>query len=203
MPEIFSIKPTNEIPYPTEVSGESHYKENLLQICGEYDQEEGYDDDTHAAELILDNENKYDPNAVMVKIDDLQVGFLAKHIAVLYRNRLKELNLLNNPIGIVTASIKGGFSKKGSISDFGVRLAFYPDIFEVETRGEISPTAAVPPVQAPGLAPVSQAASSPGALKPARKITGPMKDIVTFLVIFIVVMCLFFVALAVLTAQSR
>ena len=139
---VFSIVPTTGSPYPTEVKGESSYKSNLLQICGEYDQDDGYDDDTHAAELILENENAHDANAVRVAIDDLTVGYLARTDALRYRKRLVELEIAKPCVGVTTASIKGGFLKDGEVTDFGVRLAFLPGEFEIEKLNKIEPLAA-------------------------------------------------------------
>lgn len=139
---VISIKPTLVKPYPLEVVGESRYKSNLLQICGDYDTSEGYEDDGHAAELILEDNNPYDPgNAVLVQIDDLPVGYLSKSDARLYRQRLQTLGFSGNVVAVSTASIKGGFEHGGEIADFGVRLAFFASAFETESKKQIAAVA--------------------------------------------------------------
>jgi len=119
-------------PFPVEVKGESFRKENLEKIAGIYDETEGYFADDHLAALFLEDNNPNDPgNAVAVKIDNMQVGYLAKSAARKYRRRIAQLNLAGPVISICNASIRGGrLMDDGEISDFGVRLDFDLDEFE-------------------------------------------------------------------------
>lgn len=136
---IVSIKSTHVNPYPLEAVGEARYKTTLLKICGDYDTAEGYDDDSHAAELFLDNDNPHDPgNAVLVKIDELPVGYLSKLDARAYRQRLQKLGLSGDVIAISTASIRGGFEKDGEIADFSVRLDFFVSTFDLESNQQVA-----------------------------------------------------------------
>lgn len=118
-------------PYPLQVVGEASYRTTIEKICGNYDQQKGYKDDSHIVALYLEDENPYDPNnAVRVTIDDLTVGYLPKTVAAAYRKRLVFLNAPANAIGICTGSIRGGFRKRnGEIADFGVRLDVDVDNF--------------------------------------------------------------------------
>jgi len=113
-----------EEPYPLQIVGESSYRNNIEKICGYFDEEEGYNDDSHVAALYLEDDNPYDPNnAVCVAIDDLTVGYLSKTNATSYRKRLTLLNAPINAIGICSGSIRGGHLKRsGEVADFGVRL---------------------------------------------------------------------------------
>lgn len=132
---IVDLSSSAKKPYPTQVIGESSYRDNLEQICSNlYDEDEGYFADDHWAFLFLEDDNAYDPgNAVLVEIDNISVGYLSKTDATKFRKRLIELGAPNNAISICQASIKGGFRKKdGEIADFGVRLDFDLDNFEVE-----------------------------------------------------------------------
>lgn len=130
---LVGLSPSYEEKYPTEVSGESSYRANIEKICGLYDEDEGYKDDSHLAALFLENDNQFDSNAVRVTINDLTVGYLSKPAAKAYRQRLAELGAPENAIGVCTASIRGGFRKKsGDIADFGVRLDFELASFKLD-----------------------------------------------------------------------
>jgi hypothetical protein len=112
-------------PYPTQVKGEQSYQFNLEKICGYYDEDEGYNDDSHTAAIYFENDNSFDPgNAVRVEIDDLTVGYLSRSDATKYRKKLVTLNAPENPVAICGASIRGGFIKHDEKSSLGVRLDF-------------------------------------------------------------------------------
>jgi hypothetical protein len=141
----FSIASSGKKPYPLDVVGESHYKNNLRKICEDYDTKQGYDNDRHIAEIILEDSNKYDNKAVLVRIDDLAVGHLKKDDAVAYRQRLASLGLPAGMIGYCRASIKGGFnlendadsdddSGNSQVADFGVKLDFSPYNFTIASH---------------------------------------------------------------------
>jgi len=123
---LIGLASSYEEPYPVQVQGESNYRYNIEKICGDFDEEEGYNDDSHQAALYLEDDNKYDPgNAVLVQINDLTVGYLSRPNAKTYRQKLTELNAPSNAIAICGASIRGGFLKKdGTKADFGIRLDF-------------------------------------------------------------------------------
>lgn len=127
-PKIVLFQPTYNSPYPLEVKGESHYKENIKSICGRYGRD-GYHSDDHAAFLILEDDNPEDNNAVRIEIEDRKVGYLSRENAKIYRQKLTGLNL-TNIIGACPASIGGGFKKRdGSEADFGIRLDLDMDNF--------------------------------------------------------------------------
>lgn len=107
--------------YLLDVVGESNYQEALYEIVGE-----GSDESAEfyiKAELHIENNNKYDKNAVRVDIDGHTVGYLSRENARLHRKELKRLGQENlSPIGC-DAVIRGGWvrdeSDKGMI---GVKL---------------------------------------------------------------------------------
>src|SRR4030042_5275187 len=75
--------------YPLEIMGESYHLSALNNIVGLIDDTENiYRDDTFLANLILENNNPADPNAVRIDIDDQVVGYLSKSNAIKYRNAL-------------------------------------------------------------------------------------------------------------------
>lgn len=137
-PIIIEIKPSGLSPFPIQVVGESRYKENLLNICGDYDAESGFDDDTLAAELVMEDDNPIEPGiAIAVRMspgfgeEDLKIGYLSKQDATAYRQRVIDLGYTGQVIGVCGACIKGGFEKHEEIANFGVRLDFIPGNFEV------------------------------------------------------------------------
>jgi hypothetical protein len=107
--------------FDLEVVGESHYQDNLEEICGP--RKKDGEDLTIEATLILEDDNKYDRgNAVRVEIKGKQVGYLSKKIARAYRETMKEAGH-PNAIAICQANIRGGWLRanddKGS---YGVWL---------------------------------------------------------------------------------
>jgi hypothetical protein len=134
---LIKLTSSHQKTYPVQVQGESSYRSNIGKICGRFDKKEGYDNDKHQAKLYLEDDNKYDPgNAVLVQINNLTVGYLAKPDAKTYRIKLAELGL---PSAIATcrASINGGFLKKDRTqADFGVRLDFDLENLKYTNIGE-------------------------------------------------------------------
>ena len=145
-PLTFSIQLAGDKPYQLEIVGESHYKKNLLKICGKYDRDLGYSNDRHIAELILEDSNPHDNNAVLVRIDDLPVGHLKRDHALAYRQRMAALGLPGSATGYCRASITGGFKRPGDadIADFGVTLDFSPYNFTLQTSPAASPKPVAP-----------------------------------------------------------
>lgn len=123
-------------PYPLQLVGESKYKENIAEVSGYVDEEEGIDADDFIATLHLEDDNTYDRgNAVRVDIDGMTVGYLSKADAKKYRARLVVLEI-HNIIGECYASIKGGFIRRdGEQADFGVRLDLDLNSFVVNPSG--------------------------------------------------------------------
>jgi hypothetical protein len=142
-------------PYPLQVQGESFYKKNIEGVSNYMGDDEGVNVDDLIGQLVLDDANIYDTgNAVRVEIDGKIVGYLAKPVAKLYRQKLAELGI-PKVIGQCYASIRGGFIKKdGEQADFGVRLDLDLNnlIIEPERR---------PPAQAAPLQSQPPTASSP------------------------------------------
>lgn len=82
---------------------------------------EGYEFEAEAL-LIEEPDNPYDENAVMVQIDGLKVGHLARNDAKRYRRRIASLGLTSVPIA-VDAVIVGGWDRgEGRTGHYGVKL---------------------------------------------------------------------------------
>lgn len=103
-----------------EVVGESHYQANLETICGPRTTK-GEERKVEAT-LILEDNNKYDNQAVRVEISGLTVGHLSREVARSYREQLKRSGH-PRAIGVCQAMIKGGWKRKdGNTGHYGVWL---------------------------------------------------------------------------------
>lgn len=77
-------KPSTAL-FRLEVTGESHFVQNFERICGPRC-EDGEDREVDA-QLVPDDTNPYDRNAVQVQVQGLQVGWLGKQDAKVFRTR--------------------------------------------------------------------------------------------------------------------
>jgi hypothetical protein len=121
LPPAAEIRLTGNGGFRLMVVGEASYQDNLEQICGGRTTESV--DRTETAHLILEDSNPYDRNAVSVKINDLQVGYLNREDAKAYRTYL-QMRGQPNAIGACRANIRGGWKRKLKQGHFGVRLDF-------------------------------------------------------------------------------
>jgi hypothetical protein len=116
--KIAKIPGTGE--YMFEIVGESNYQTAIASICGGVT-EDGANKFTEAT-LYLEDDNKYDNQAVRVEIEGKTVGYLSRENARLYREKLSSIGL-PNLTGICGAVIRGGWDRgpedKGN---FGVKL---------------------------------------------------------------------------------
>ena len=92
--------------HPVDVVGESFYAAALDAVSS------GVDGQTQIwADLVAEDDNPYDPNAVRVEIDGQQVGHLSREFAPVFRPdalRLREMGL----IGRCAATINGNARRK-------------------------------------------------------------------------------------------
>lgn len=108
------------------IVGESHYQEELEEICGGYT-EKGHNHQVEA-KLIYEDDNEYDDNAISIEIDGNTVGYLSREDAKLYREKMKELGYIGNTVGC-QAIIRGGWDDgNGDRGHFGVKL-YLPKTF--------------------------------------------------------------------------
>ncbi len=102
--------------FDTPVVGESNYQSNLLSICGARgpDGVEKY----FKAQLIFEDANPYDPEAVRVDIANLTVGYLSREGARAWRRN----NRTTSP-HTRSAVVRGGWDRgPGDQGSFGVWL---------------------------------------------------------------------------------
>ena len=103
-----------------EIVGESHYQDALESIAGPKDEDSKQLECT--AELVLDDDNKYDNQAVLVAIEGQKVGHLSRQHAREFRAELKRQNIT---VGVfkVPALIVGGWDRgDDDVGHFGVKL---------------------------------------------------------------------------------
>ncbi len=115
--------------FSVNVVGESHYQEHLERICGGR-REEG-SRMTIAAQLIYDNNNPYDNNAIRIDILGKPVGFLCKTDAENYRTCMLSKGF-DGRTATCMAKISGGWKREsGDIGAFGVVLYIREEFFQI------------------------------------------------------------------------
>ncbi|MFC0633262.1 hypothetical protein [Brevundimonas balnearis] len=105
--------------FPMPVVGESHYQDALVAIFGRH-RRYGTEEETEAL-VRLDPMNAYDPNAVVVTIDNRIVGFLPRDQAVRVGAALREAKLTQVR---ARAQGRGGWrTNQYDEGHYGVKLA--------------------------------------------------------------------------------
>jgi hypothetical protein len=103
--------------FSIEVVGESHYQAVLESICGK--RKEAGENKFVVAELILDDANPHDNQAVRVEIYGNVVGHLSRAMAKKYRTSKRAAR------SRCQANIRGGWKRKGNdLGSYGVWLDF-------------------------------------------------------------------------------
>lgn len=97
--------------FEVEVVGESHYQNSLRAIVGDVST---YREFSCTAELICEDNNPYDSNAVAVLVDGRQVGHLSRIVAVVYRQKLADAGV-SKATATCRAKIFGGGKRKPSL----------------------------------------------------------------------------------------
>ena len=105
--------------YALAIVGESHYQDALESICGPRTKDSVKQ--VHTATLVLENNNRYDKNAVRVEIQGKPVGYLSREVAVLYRQQIRAGGK-PKAIGECQALIKGGWKRDNNVGAYGVWL---------------------------------------------------------------------------------
>lgn len=104
-----------------DVVGEQSYQDTIFQLAGGRDQN-GPRNPRHNAMLIPEPTNKYDKNAVCVRIDGLRVGYLSREDAVRYGPVTRWIGQRGLVIGC-EAYLKGGWYRgRGDAGSVGVSL---------------------------------------------------------------------------------
>jgi hypothetical protein len=101
--------PGDDGNYPLVVVGESQYQAILEQICG--GRTELSVQFACRAQLVREDTNPYDRNAIRVVVDGKTVGYLQKPDAVAYRQFLNRRGT-SSAIGVCDAEIRGGWDRE-------------------------------------------------------------------------------------------
>lgn len=110
-----------------DVVGESHYQENLRQVVGSTETKIRF---PTVAVLCPEADNHYDPNAISVWVDGLEVGYVSREDALRYRPGLEALERrYSRPIAlhaVITGEPMLGVFMRHDPRDFGVDVAPAP-----------------------------------------------------------------------------
>lgn len=107
--------------FTTRIVGESHYQRSLDRIVGGK-AERGCNLPVKA-ELVLDDGNRHDPNAIAVHIKGALVGFIPRTEATVLRADLQKLNPSRLPVMCDGKIVGGWASDDGDEGHYGVKLS--------------------------------------------------------------------------------
>lgn len=116
--------------FPLQVVGESRYLENFIDLFGERDADGIHQE--AVASIEYEDGNRYDPMAVVVKINGLTIGYLNRLDAREYREAMIRCGCDGRRL-TCAARIRGGWYRgSDDEGEFGVTLAL--DIAEPVCR---------------------------------------------------------------------
>jgi hypothetical protein len=107
--------------HEVEVVGESHHQDELLAITGGRRRYGGVDVGV-VAELVPEPDNRFDPEAIVVQIDDRAVGYVRREDVEWMRPLIDE-SLDMHGLATCEATIRGGWDRgRDEVGWFGVTL---------------------------------------------------------------------------------
>ena len=104
-----------------EIVGEASYQDALDDLCGGKC-DEGYDLQ-ETAQLCFQNDNPYDPNAVVVLINREIVGYIPRELAPWFRSEILRINPLELPVTCDAKIVGGWYRGRGDEGHYGVKLS--------------------------------------------------------------------------------
>ena len=111
---------TSSMQYSTKVVGTSFCQENLIRVCGP--KKAASVELEVAAELVLENDNQADVNAVAVLVNGLKVGYLPKREAMIHRILIHGSDYSKDRL-ICIGKINGGWDNGyGNCGHYGVTV---------------------------------------------------------------------------------
>jgi len=119
-----SIKPLVLAPgrgFTQEVVGESHRQEAFELVMGPK-RPEGFNDIV-TAQLVFDDGNEHDPNAVGVLIETYHVGYIPRADAALFREQILNINPEELPVTCKAKIVGGWLRDDGDEGSFGIKLS--------------------------------------------------------------------------------
>lgn len=120
--DAFSWPPLGEFDF--EVVGESNYQSAIAEIAGQHG-EEGATMEC-VAQLIPEDDNRYDPKAIAVRINGRMVGYLSREDARSFRRRLGQKGLTGRTTSCAACIVGGGTKRSGERLFYGVKLDIKP-----------------------------------------------------------------------------
>ena len=105
--------------FEQEIVGESQYQHNLkwaLANFGRY----------VTANIYLENENRFDANAVKIRVKNQTIGYLPREHALLFREKLGLLNKAGAVFSVNLEITGGGIKPDGQELLFGAMLDIEP-----------------------------------------------------------------------------
>lgn len=104
---------------PLEVAGESHHRDAIEAALGR--QPQGHKETVEAL-LVWEPDNKFDENAIAVKVAGRTCGYIPRFDAKRYRP-VMEWCRQQGFVPVVRADVRGGWQQSdGSLADFGITL---------------------------------------------------------------------------------
>jgi hypothetical protein len=115
-----------------DIVGEASYQDALDDLCG------GKCEDGHSlrvvAQLCFQEDNPYDPDAVVVLVDRQVVGYIPRTQAKRFRSEILRINPQERPV-TCEARIVGGWDRGGGDEGhYGVRLSLAEPLTPDPTR---------------------------------------------------------------------
>ena len=127
------VSPPTEPPHPPpvhlargrgftfEIVGEGNYQDALDLVCG------GKCEDGHklstTAQLVFQEDNPHDPNAIAVLIDRRVVGYIPRDLAPGMRSDILRLNPEERPVTCEAKVVGGWLRYGGDEGHYGVKLS--------------------------------------------------------------------------------
>lgn len=106
-----------------DIVGEGSYQTELGLVAGRPKTEDSVSIWRSAA-LIPEPDNEFDPNAVMVVIENKTVGYLDRAQAVLFHEMMVDAEMKGDQLTDITAEVRGGWRRDGLSAAYGVALYF-------------------------------------------------------------------------------
>jgi HIRAN domain len=107
-----------------EVVGESNYQGAIGAIAGDHGTESSSAEFT--AELVPEDSNEYDSQAVAVRAGGKTLGYLSRQDARSFRRRLAQKNLSNQVTTCAACMVGGGTRRTGERLSYGICLDIKP-----------------------------------------------------------------------------
>ena len=107
-----------------EVVGEAQYQEVIQRLAGDHGTNPA--DAEYEAELVPEDENRYDPKAVAVRIQGERVAYFSRDDARSFRRRLGQRRLSGQITKCRACLAGGGTRRNGEKLFYGVKLDIKP-----------------------------------------------------------------------------